>query len=84
MLFVILLFLPLAGAAHQVSEESGVILIVLSYNPDTRRMSNFILEFESRIVSSGIPYDIYIENLECRGVADAQVWMRHLDNVVVC
>ncbi len=58
------------------------ILIVSSYNPDTRRMSSFISDFERRIVASGIPYDIYIENLECRGVADASVWMGQMQNVI--
>lgn len=68
--------------ASQPLGDRGVILIISSYNPDTRRMSSFISEFEQQIVSSKIPQDIYIENLECRGVADAPIWMNQMESVI--
>lgn len=68
--------------ASQPLGDRGAILIISSYNPDTRRMSSFISEFEQQIVSSKIPQDIYIENLECRGVADAPIWMNQMENVI--
>ena len=85
--FLLLLaaLLPATLRAQQTAaqpESRYSILIVSSYNPDTRRMSSFISDFERRIVASGIPYDIYIENLECRGVADASVWMGQMQNVI--
>lgn len=45
-------------------------------------MSSFINDFEHRIVSSGIPYDIYIETLECRGVNDAPLWMSQMESIL--
>ena len=47
------------------------ILIISSYNPDTRRMSSFITEFERQVVASGVPCDIYVETLECKSINDA-------------
>ena len=54
--------LPALLRAQAPQRES--ILIISSYNPDTRRMSGFITEFERNIMASGIPCDIYVETLE--------------------
>lgn len=79
------MLLPAALPAQRVAaqqEPRCSILIVSSYNPDTRRISGFISDFERRIVASGIQCDIYTENLECRGVADASVWMHQIQCVI--
>lgn len=84
-LLLLVTILPVTLPAQQDAGQSGSgysILIISSYNPDTRRMSSFISDFERRIVASNIPYDIYIENLECRGVADASVWTGQMQNVI--
>lgn len=75
-------FLPGHSAAALPADGRGTILIVSSYNPDTRRMSSFISDFEQRIVSSDVPCDIYVENLECRGVDDAPIWMEQTRSVI--
>ena len=66
----------------QETPERECILIVSSYNPDTRRMARFITEFEQQILALGIPYDICIETLECKGIADAALWMSLIDNMI--
>lgn len=58
------------------------ILIISSYNPDTRRMSSFITEFERQVVASGVPCDIYIETLECKSINDAPLWISQTDNLI--
>ncbi len=81
LLTLVLLFLP-AGRSAAQPPERGRILIVSSYNPDTRRMSSFTTEFEQQILRLGIPYDIFIENLECKGIADAPVWIGHMERIL--
>ena len=66
----------------QETPERECILIVSSYNPDTRRMARFITEFEQQIQALGIPCDICIETLECKGIADAALWMSLIDNMI--
>ncbi len=82
LLAVLFTVAPGRMAAALPSDGRGTILIVSSYNPDTRRMSSFISEFEQRIVSSDVPCDIYVENLECRGVDDAPIWMEQTESVI--
>ena len=64
------------------SRERESILIISSYNPDTRRMSSFITEFERKVVASGVPCDIYVETLECKSINDAPLWMSQTDNLI--
>ena len=66
----------------QETPERECILIVSSYNPDTRRMARFITEFEQQILALGILCDICIETLECKGIADAALWMSLIDNMI--
>ncbi|MEG2772090.1 MAG: HAMP domain-containing sensor histidine kinase, partial [Alistipes sp.] len=82
-----LLFLCVVVPCHtsanvQSEEPNGCIVVISSYNPDTRRMSSFISEFEQQIVDSKIPYNLYVENLECRGVADAPIWMAQMRETI--
>lgn len=64
----------------QETPERECILIVSSYNPDTRRMARFITEFEQQILALGIPVrHLYRDarmqgNCRCRivDVADRQ------------
>jgi signal transduction histidine kinase len=76
------LLLPMSGRGGTDDAERGRILIISSYNPDTRRMSSFTTEFEQQILRSGVPYDIFIENLECKGISDAPVWIGHMDRIL--
>ncbi|MEG2365513.1 MAG: two-component sensor histidine kinase, partial [Alistipes sp.] len=71
----------LQGAPKR-DNTSKTILIISSYNPDTRRMSNFISEFEQQIVKSKMPYEIFVENLECHEIADAPIWMTQMERII--
>lgn len=73
---------PSCAAEGTEHEEQGAILIVSSYNPDTRRMSSFISAFEKRIVEAQFPGEIYIESLECKSVREAPEWISHLDRLL--
>lgn len=82
LLFFGLLFLsmPVCLRAAETAERES-ILIVSSYNPDTRRMSQFIHDFEDEVLAANLPCDIYVETLECKSIADAQQWMSQLDMI---
>ena len=57
-LFVSLLF-PIGIAAKNSLDspgDQGTILIIASYNPDTRRMSSFISDFEHKIANENYAY----------------------------
>lgn len=80
---LLLCSLFLLAAPGTLCADSGQgresILIVSSYNPDTRRMSSFIHDFENEVLAAGLPCDIYVETLECKSIADAQQWISQLD-----
>ena len=83
--WVLLCFCMLLAPLFVRSQETPgreSILIISSYNPDTRRMASFITEFEQQILASGVPCDIYIETLESKGIADAPLWMSLIDNMI--
>ncbi|WP_418992840.1 ATP-binding protein [Alistipes sp.] len=66
----------------QAEESRESILVISSYNPDTRRMSSFINDFERQIVAQGVPCEIYVETLECKNIGDAPQWISQTDNLL--
>ncbi len=78
----LLVTLSPAVAVAQPIESPISILVISSYNPDTRRLSNFIEEFERQITATGFPCDISVENLECKGVAGSARWLRQVDRTI--
>lgn len=75
----ILLLQPVSLRAEEARES---ILVISSYNPDTRRMSSFINDFERQVNALGVPCDIYVETLECKNIADAPQWISQTDNLL--
>ena len=73
---------PMSLRAQENAPERESILVISSYNPDTRRMSSFITEFERKVVASGVPCDIYVETLECKSINDAPIWISQTDNMI--
>lgn len=69
--------IPAKGA-----DERESVLIISSYNPDTRRMAGFITEFERCLMAADLPCDMYVETLECKGVDDSPRWISQIDNLL--
>ena len=83
-LFVSLLF-PIGISAKNSLDspgDQGTILIIASYNPGTRRMSSFISDFEHKIANENVPFEILIEDLGCKSVAEANLWKDRLISVL--
>lgn len=72
------LFSPLSALAERQYQEKGIILIIASYNPDTKRMSDFISSFEKEIVRTQYPCEILIEDMGCKSIDEAPVWKERL------
>lgn len=66
----------------EAAAERESILIISSYNPDTRRMSVFINDFERQANALDIPCDIYVETIECKNVIEAPQWISQIDNLL--
>lgn len=81
-LVALFLILPTPLKAENKTSDSGVILVIASYNPDTKRMSSFISEFEHSIVAEKLPYEILIEDLGCKGFSEAPAWSERIENIL--
>ncbi len=75
-----LLFGPVG--AKPKGGDQGTILIIASYNPDTRRMSSFISEFENQIDQRGVPWNILVEDMGCKGIDEVGRWQHRMTNIL--
>ena len=81
-LFFLLLALVPGTLRAQVDSREGIILVVASYNPDTRRMSGFISDFEQAIVQKKVPYEIVVEDMGCKGLSEAPQWQERMRDIL--
>ena len=75
-------FLPLSAQGKTAGSAQGKILIIASYNPDTKRMSTFINEFEKEATREKLPYGIVIEDMGCREVSEGPLWHEKLREIL--
>lgn len=75
-IFAIFLGVGLCGAKD--GKEKDVILIISSYNPDTKRMSSFINDFEDHITKTKHDYQVLIEDMACKSIQDSLEWKQTL------
>lgn len=75
-------FAPLYAQGKTTGSAQGKILIIASYNPDTKRMSTFINEFEKEATREKLPYGIVIEDMGCREVSEGPLWHEKLREIL--
>lgn len=75
------LLLPVQLSAKEMPEE-GTILVIASYNPDTKRMSSFISEFEQKVNERDLPFDILVEDMGCKGMDEASQWSNRMASIL--
>ena len=75
-------FSPLSAQGKTAGSAQGKILIIASYNPDTKRMSTFINEFEKEATREKLPYGIVIEDMGCREVSEGPLWHEKLREIL--
>ena len=81
-LFFLLLALIPGTLRAQIDSREGIILVVASYNPDTRRMSGFISDFEQAIVQKKVPYESVVEDMGCKGLSEAPQWQERMRDIL--
>ena len=84
-LFATLFFSAFSSLSAQEKTSGSVqdkILIIASYNPDTKRMSTFINEFEKEATREKLPYGIVIEDMGCREVSEGPLWHEKLREIL--
>lgn len=81
---IVLAILPLLAKAQEVKEiKPAVYLIITSYNPDTQRMSDFIMNIESSVIGMDPKADIIIEDLGCKSFSEESfLWGHQMANVL--
>ncbi len=71
------------AAKQKINKNSkNTILIISSYNPDTRRMSTFINSFENQLKENGKNYNLLIHNLGIKGLIGIERWKKNIENVL--
>lgn len=70
----IFLFVCLSWAAPTQANESHPILIISSYNPDTRNTTQNISGFMEEYKRLGGTAPVIIENMNCKSLPEAPIW----------
>jgi hypothetical protein len=64
------------------TEQRDNILILSSYNPDTKRISTFLNDFESEFLKYYPKCNIIIEDLGCKEIFEANTWIDKTENIL--
>jgi len=80
LLFIALLCLSIKGFAQENKERP--IVIISSYNPDTRNTTQNISEFFNTFKQLGGTAPIVIENMNCKSFPEAGRWNRRMKNIL--
>lgn len=70
------------GTPIPEADAKGGVLILSSYNPDIKRMSSFISDFEGSLVSESSDYEIYIEDMSFKGVDESRNWRQSIEKTL--
>lgn len=83
-LLIILTILPIVANAQEARDKKpGVYLLISSYNPDTQRMSDFIMEIETSVIGMDPNAEIIIEDLGCKSFSEESFhWKQQMSNVL--
>ena len=73
--FVLFIVLSLVFSFHlYATDNAGPILIISSYNPDTRNTTANISEFMEEYKRGGGISPVVIENMNCKSLPEAPLW----------
>ncbi|MFA6334807.1 MAG: ATP-binding protein [Bacteroidales bacterium] len=83
LIFFALLSAGLFAQNRTDNQKSGIYLLISSYNPDTKRMSDFIADFEGNVVRIQEPHVVIIEDLGCKNFGDeAHNWTKEVASIM--
>lgn len=78
----LLLFVCLLLTGHVHANDTHPILIISSYNPDTRNTTQNISEFMEEYKRLGGNSPIIIENMNCKSLPEAPYWKAKMFNIL--
>ena len=64
------------------ADDSNPILIISSYNPDTRNTTQNISEFMEEYKQLGGTSPVVIENMNCKSLPEAPLWKARMENLL--
>lgn len=76
LLLALFLFSPESATSQNLSESRGdAYLVIASYNPDTKRMSDFITSFQDGLLKENDRSEVLVEDLGCKNFyTEAHAW----------
>lgn len=80
--YCILILCLFLSSAITYAEENNQILIISSYNPDTRNMSANISEFVEEYKRLGGTSTIELENMNCKSLPEAPEWKNRMKELL--
>ena len=81
--FVLFIVLSLVFSFHlYATDNAGPILIISSYNPDTRNTTANISEFMEEYKRGGGISPVVIENMNCKSLPEAPLWKSKMNAVL--
>lgn len=69
-------------SAFARAEDTRHILIISSYNPDTRAMAKNITEFNEEYKRLGGTYIVELENMNCKSLPEAPAWKERMKELL--
>lgn len=85
LLYIILFIVTLSTAGHVYAKETvadGPILIISSYNPETRQTSNNISSFLDEYKALGGTLPVIIENMNCKSFSESPRWKYLMSDIL--
>lgn len=71
------------SAQSAPDKQEDIYLIIASYNPDTKRMGNFIDSFEKETIKAGLHGRVLIEDLGCKDFGnESAFWVEDIKNLL--
>ena len=79
-----LLFSPKSAMSQTLPSSSGdAYLIIASYNPDTRRMSDFITAFQDVLRKESDHSEVLVEDLGCKNFStESHIWSGQIETLL--
>ncbi|NTV18492.1 MAG: HAMP domain-containing histidine kinase [Bacteroidales bacterium] len=76
LLLALSLFSPKSATSQNLPESRGdAYLVIASYNPDTKRMSDFITDFQEGLIKENDRSEVLVEDLGCKNFyTEAHTW----------
>ncbi|MDR1003474.1 MAG: HAMP domain-containing histidine kinase [Prevotellaceae bacterium] len=82
MLLLSVLLIGIPTAAHCNNDGNHPILIISSYNPDSRNTSQNISDFVEEFESLGGSTSVVLENMNCKSFSEARLWKGRMEELL--